>query len=62
MIDVITTRTSIQEWKNELNRAMKAAGVRRKDEIYQELEDGLRSLANLINDFRSKFSNPKKEN
>ena len=52
MIDVITTRTSIQEWKNELNRAMKAAGVRRKDEIYQELEDGLRSLANLINDFR----------
>lgn len=52
MIDVITTRTSIQEWKNELNRAMKAAGIRRKDEIYEQLEEGMRSLANLINDFR----------
>ena len=52
MIDVITTRTSIQEWKNELNRAMKAAGIRRKDEIYEQLEEAMRSLANLINDFR----------
>ena len=52
MIDVITTRTSIQEWKNELNRAMKAAGISRKDEIYEQLEEGMRSLANLINDFR----------
>jgi len=52
MIDVLTTRTSIQEWKNELNRSMKAAGIKRKDEIYEQLEEGLRKLVSIINEFR----------
>ena len=52
MIDVITTRTSIQEWKNELNRVHACSGIRRKDEIYERLEEGMNSLVSLINDFR----------
>jgi hypothetical protein len=51
MIDELTTRSSLKDWKSELNKSMRAAGIKRKDELYERLEEGLKLLVNLINEF-----------
>jgi len=52
MIDVLTTKTSLKVWTTEMNKSMRAAGIKRKDELYERLEEGMKLLVNLINEFR----------
>ena len=51
MIDVLTTKTSVKDWTAEMNRSMRAAGIKRKDELFERLEEGMKLLVSLINDF-----------